>query len=203
MIKYYLKLFCIVLIATGLIGCWNKDKYIQQDWQEEIQLSNGDTVWVYRQADFIRKKPDFLTKEGGVVSKMMVTITVPENSIASPPPVWHFNAVPLLLDYDREKKGWFIIASFFYCNSWTAAGYPATDHWQYIVKDNQWVIVPLDKKYLGREPNMFLSFTDDRKKLNKVTKEEIAKKIKHLPSDSSYVAIQENKSNCTDYRKSK
>lgn len=202
-IKPYLKLFYMVLIVTSLIGCWNTDKHIQQDWQEEIQLSNGASIWVHRQANFIRKKPDFLTKEGGEVSKMMATIAIPDNLIAPPPPVWHFNAVPILLDYDQEKKSWFVIATYFYCNSWTAAGYPPITQWQYIVENGRWIIVPLDKKYLGRHSNLLSSFTDDRIKLQKVSKEDIREAKKHLVSGSGYKVIQEKRTLCTDFRNSK
>lgn len=49
----------------------------------------------------------------GTIKNMDATISIPDNPIAPPPPVWRFNAVPLVLDYDTDKKTWFVIAGFF------------------------------------------------------------------------------------------
>lgn len=148
---------------------------VKQQWQEEVLLSSGDSLWIEREAKFAVQTTGPLTLEKGRIKNMVVTIKVPENLIAPSPPIWRFNAVPILLDYDVKNMSWTIIATLFYCSSWIDAGHPSLATWQYIVKNNQWVVVPLDATYVGRYANLSTSFTDDRKKLKKITQQEIKK----------------------------
>lgn len=64
-----------------------------------------------------------------------------------------------------------------------------------MVKNDKWVIEVLDKKYIGRIPNMYIYFTSSNK-LTRVTKEEIRKAIKHLTYDNAYKKIEERKQQC-------
>lgn len=115
---------------------------------------------------------------------MELAIDIPETFFAPKPPVWCFNAVPLLLDYDKEKKTWFVVATFFYCDSWKTAGKTSSNKWQYVVKDGQWVIQSLDKKHVGRITNMYLNFTNLPSQLTRITQEEI--KQSRNASDTIY-----------------
>lgn len=169
----YIFYFVVIISLLGvLITC---DGKVKQHWQEEVLLHNGKSLWVERDAVFNQESTSFLTIEKGIIYNMMVTIKVPENPIAPPPPIWSFNAVPILLDYDTEKQSWIMIATLFHCSSWSMAGRPKLATWQYIVENNQWVVVPLDSKYVGRRTNLSTSFTDDRVKLTRITKEVISK----------------------------
>ena len=172
LLKTVLILFIVGLIFFIPWYYFLAPKHIKQHWQEEVLLHNGTSLWVDREATFIAKPSPF-TLEKGTINDMMVAIKVPDNPIAPPPPIWQFDAVPILLEYNVEKKSWIIIATYFYCGSWARAGRPSLATWQYIVKNNQWVVVSLDPKYVGRVSNLSTSFTNFKSKLEKITQQEL------------------------------
>lgn len=171
-------------------------KTIRQHWQEEVLLSSGAILWIDREVKFVAK-PEPFTLEKGVINDMIVSIKLPENIIAPFPPPWRFNAVPILLDYDDEKKTWIILASYFYCSSWRDAGSPTLSTWQYIVKNNQWVVVPLDPKYVGRRANLSATFTNQSEKLEKVTQKEISRSTQYSKSVYDVINGVETVTNCS------
>lgn len=176
-IKKLLKtLLTLLVVGLVLFIPWYyflAPKHIKQHWQEEVLFNNGTSLWVEREATFIAE-PSPMTLEGGTINDMMVSIKIPENPIAPPPPIWHFEAVPILLEYDAEKKSWIIIATYFYCGTWVRAGRPTLATWQYIVSNNQWKVVPLDSKYVGHAANLSTNFTNFKNKLEKMTQKELA-----------------------------
>lgn len=188
----------LLLVGTLLLqGCDDKNN---KQWQEEIQLSDGNIVWVKRTAHFERTNTGWLSRLGDAASRgrimnMELTIDIPETAFALKPPIWRFNAVPLLLDYDKEKKTWIIIGGYFYCDSWEVAGKPALNRWQYVLRNNDWIIEVLDKKYIGHDPNISLNINgpEDSKKITKV---QIKKEYYHLPYDDIYKKITIRKQRC-------
>lgn len=198
--KNSIRWFFYLLISSGLslllMGC---DKTWRGSWQDEVKLHSGQSIWVKRTVEYTRNGRDYITKEGGNITSMTVKIEVPENSIAPPPPIWSFNAVPLLLDYDTKKKTWFIVASFFYCDSWEEAGKPALEQWQYEVENDQWIIKPLDTKLVGRMTNLMISFTKGNK-LKRASAEDIYKEAFHRPPGDIYSKIALRKQTCNQSR---
>lgn len=194
------KSFCLLLLTLliFLSGCEDPKKSIEasQEWQEEAVLSNGHSLWIKRTLSFSRKPTKF-HMTGGVMENMQMSIEIPKNTIAPPPPVWTFNAAPILLDYDAERRTWFIVASYFYCDSWESAGKPVNDQWQYEVQNGKWIISPLNKALLGRRANLYTDVGDERRKLIKITSQEIEKDIRS--AGETYRKIRINKPNCSRF----
>lgn len=190
-ISQYLTLLVFII---SLLGCGEHSK----TWKEEVQLSSGEIIWVNRTANYKRNIKAFITKgEGGNITQMNLTISVPENnSVAPPPPVWSFNAVPIVIDYDSVKETWFIVATYFNCNSWFEAGEPALTQWMYVVEDGTWLIYPLDGKLVGRPTNLFIGFADDKFRSIKTTKEDIGNATRHLLENNTYKKVIQKKQLC-------
>lgn len=193
-------LYVSLLLVGALLlqGCDDKNN---KQWEEEIQLSDGNIVWIKRTAHFERTNTGWLSRLGDAASRgrimnMELTIDIPETAFALKPPIWRFNAVPLLLDYDKEKKTWIIVGGYFYCDSWEAAGEPALNRWQYVVKDGQWIIQALDKKYVGRVTNMYLSFTKLTNHQTRIGLEEIEES--RNSSDTIYKTIMLREQRCNN-----
>lgn len=211
LIKWLFYLLIVSSLSLHVIGCDGKHNKQENEsqikkkytWQDEVKLQNGQTLWVDRTVELARRKPSNLplgtVGVGSPIQSMRVTLTVPENPISSPPPVWSFNAVPLLLDYDTERETWFVVASFFYCNSWEEAGRPALDKWQYEVENNQWVIKPLNTQLVGRIPNLMIDFGKGNQ-LKKATAEEINKNVRQRSPDNTYRIIKVSKQLCNQSR---
>ena len=135
-----------LLLIIGLFVLYLKIRpdpnQIHHKWQEETQLVDGNIVWITRAVSYERIKRGWIDALNDVASNrgfknMELTIEIPETSFAAKPPLWRFNAVPLVVDYDQAKKTWVIIGGYFYCDTWEATGEPALNRWQYVVKDDQ------------------------------------------------------------------
>jgi hypothetical protein len=61
----------------------------------------------------------------------------------------------LIFDRDPATKEWFMVATFFHCDSWYELGRPKLPYTEYRFKGGRWVQQELSPQWLGREANMF------------------------------------------------
>lgn len=189
-------LFSLYLFYLLLKSCTNQD--IDNHWVEQVRLDDGTVISIDREASYTYL-PKVLLAESSGLTNIKLSINIPTTIFASAPPTWEFNAIPLLLDYDKQKNTWFIVATGMYCNSWESAGYPPYRQWQYELKDNKWIVVPLDQKLLGRTTNIYLDFMGYDNELPKlVTLDYKDQYFKTIPSYSSRKYIKLEKTNCSD-----
>ena len=163
--KWFLLL--TVLAALFLNACDNSKR--SKKWEEEVLLHDDTVFWVKRTAQW-EVGGDGINSGG--FYNIQNTVTIPENIIATPPPKWEGfkGSDPILLDYDEEKKTWFVVATFVMTGVWVEWGRPRVPYRQYEVQNGQWVIVPFDEKLLGRNTNLLAEFS--KKTSSRVTVQE-------------------------------
>ena len=153
----------LTVCATLFLSACDNGKRSKK-WEEEVQLHDGTVFWVKRSAQWEAEGEWPNGSGGGAFYNIFVTVSVPDNSgIASPPPRWEGfkGAVPILLDYDQEKKTWFVVATFVMTGVWMEWGRPRVPYRQYEVQNGQWVVVPFDEKLLGRDTNLLAEYVGE------------------------------------------
>ena len=133
-----------------------------------------------------------------VINWVHTSIEVPNNPIAPPPPKWEIqDEVPILLDYNPDKKTWYIIATFYMCDVWVKWGKPALPYRQYEVQNNAWVALPLDNALIGKPTNLVASVAS-KKIGSRVTLED---KVKlNWNAGKGYKIITTGWRSCSNYR---
>jgi hypothetical protein len=71
------------------------------------------------------------------------------------PGPWSAKFVPLVFDRDPRTQEWFMVATFFHCDSWYALGRPKLPYIEYRFRQGQWVQQPLTPERMGVPANMF------------------------------------------------
>ena len=145
------RLMCAVAaLAALLIFFFNRPI----EWKEEVQLQSGEIILVKRTAK--TKAFGEIGGPGGWENEgMTVEVVKPLNS--ENPPKWEFPFVPLVFDRDTNTKQWFMVATFYSCQSWVALGKPALPYTEYRVINGKWVQQALSKELIGRQANMLTS----------------------------------------------
>lgn len=129
----------------------------QFSWSEDIQLSNGETIVANRTA---RLSANMIAGGGGGSFNKGMTLTItPSNYLGRPaePMTWSDLYVPLLLDYDEKKQEWFIVATFFHCDSWNNLGRPPLPYTEYRFRKNVWQQQELSPELIGRTTNLYIA----------------------------------------------
>lgn len=144
--KYLFLCLCIALSACGKTNL---------SWKEEVKLSSGEIITVARTAK--TKAFGEIAGPGGWENEgMSVKVILPEKSPENPPE-WNFPFVPLVFDRDAQTKQWFMVATFYSCESWYALGKPKLPYTEYRVVNGQWVQQALTSSLIGRQANMLTS----------------------------------------------
>lgn len=136
---------CMVLVACGR----------PTSWSEEVQLRSGEVLKVRRTIQFKEYQP-FGGGGGGAdtpISELeIVSPTRPDN-----PGKWsHRSLLPMVLDRDSQTNEWFVVATFFMCNTWREIGRPDLPYVEFRYRNGNWVRVPIDRGLVGREANVLV-----------------------------------------------
>ena len=143
-------------IVIAMVGCGD----IDLTWSEQVLLESGDVIVAKRTAT--GKKLGEIGGPGGwQQTHMSLEIHGPLAS-AVQPPRWETAFVPILLDYQAEKKTWSIIATFYTCDGWYQLGHPALPYVEYqSVNGGDWTVVPLEKRLVGKKSNLMIDVNSD------------------------------------------
>lgn len=139
-----------VTAAACLAACGNS----RLEWQEEVRLHDGETIVVKRTAK--TKAFGEVGGPGGWENEGMTMSIVQPQRPDNPPP-WEGRFVPVLFDRDAASGQWFLVATFFSCQSWYDLGRPALPYTEYRLREGRWVQGPLSAELIGRSANMFTS----------------------------------------------
>jgi len=132
-----------------LMACDSGPKLIS--WQEEVELKSGEIIRVNRTA----KSKSFGEWGGpGGWENEGMTLQIVTHSKADNPPLWDAKFVPVVFDRDEKTKEWFIVATFYSCESWYALGRPKLPYTEYRVKNGAWQQVALSPSVIGLTSNM-------------------------------------------------
>lgn len=143
-----LKSLLLSTLVVGLLSACG-DKRIS--WREEVELQDGSVLVVARTA----KTAPFgeIGGPGGWENKGM-TLEVLELKSIDKPPLWDFPFVPIVFDRDSKTGEWFLVATFYSCQSWYDLGRPKLPYVEYRVRDGVWQRMPLSPEVMGRTANM-------------------------------------------------
>lgn len=128
-------------------------------WSEEVKLQSGELIVISRTAAF---SENWIAGGGGGAFNMGMTLRIQNPQHAENPSVWEGRFVPILLDRDPQSKEWFVVATFFHCDSWYELGRPKLPYTEYRFKNGQWVQQALSPQWVGREGNVWPSDLADR-----------------------------------------
>jgi hypothetical protein len=147
-------------IVIGLIALCTfllvKSCGIDQRWEEEIQLQSGDVIVIKRTAKG-KRMGGFGDAPWWEPTEM--TLAIGDSEVAEKPPKWRFPYVPILFDYDAEKREWFVVATFVTCKAWYEIGRPKLPYIEYRARGDQWEVTPLSPELIGRDRNLFVGIS--------------------------------------------
>ena len=147
--KLILPILAMIFTALILTACDSGPK--QLVWQEEVQLKSGEIIKVNRTA----KSKSFGEWGGpGGWENEGMTLQIATPNKADNPPIWDAKFVPVVFDRDEKTKEWFIVATFYSCESWYALGRPKLPYTEYRLKNGAWQQVALSPSVIGLISNM-------------------------------------------------
>ena len=132
-----------------LVACDSAPQTIA--WREEVELKRGDLITVNRTA----KSKSFKEPGGpGGWENEGMTLVIEKPKKADDPPIWDFPFVPIVFDRDEVTKEWFVVATFYSCESWYSLGRPSLPYTEYRATNGVWQKVGLSSPLVGRKANM-------------------------------------------------
>lgn len=145
----------ILLVGLLLSAC---DPHLK--WNEQVELQSGEVIVIKRTAKF---SENWIAGGGGGSFNKGMTIEFSKPNKPDNPTIWSALYVPMVLDRDPETNEWFILATFFHCDSWYDLGRPRLPYTEYHFRNGKWVQLPLNEKWLRREANVLPADLSDRK----------------------------------------
>jgi hypothetical protein len=139
------------LLGTAAVAGCGKSNI---SWKEEVLLANAEVIVVQRTAK--TKAFGEIGGPGGWENEGM-TVEIVKPLFADKPPVWNFPYVPLIFDRDTESKQWFMVATFYSCESWYELGRPRLPYVEFKVENGAWKKHQLSPSLIGRRANMLTS----------------------------------------------
>lgn len=132
-----------------LCGCGK----VQLEWLEDVQLHDGQVIEVTRTATGKQR-----AELGGPKSWEQTDMSIAFGEIPAGiarPPTWRDAYVPVLIDYEPNKRTWSLVAAFYRCETWYALGRPMPPYVAYHSIDGQpWQRASLDERLIGRAANL-------------------------------------------------
>ena len=143
-------LIVALLGAVTLAGCGKSNV----SWTEEVLLANAEVIVVKRSAK--TKAFGEIGGPGGWENEGM-TVEIVKPLLADKPPIWDFPYVPMIFDRDAETKQWFMVATFYSCESWYELVRPRLPYIEFQVENGSWIKRPLSPLLIGMHANLLTS----------------------------------------------
>lgn len=143
--------------CNKIINGLDEKQDTQFEWTEDVPLNDGQTIVVKRTA---RLSANHIAGGGGgsFNKGMTLEIVPPLLPDGTPmPTAWSDVYVPLLLDRDPTTQEWFIVATFFHCDSWKNLGEPALPYTEYRFRQGKWQRQELSPEIIGRSANLYIA----------------------------------------------
>ena len=149
--------------GAAVVGLWLIARDPHLKWNEQVELQSGEVIVIKRTAKF---SENWIAGGGGGSFNKGMTIELSKPNKPDNPTIWNALYVPMVLDRDPETNEWFIIATFFHCDSWYDLGRPRLPYTEYHFRNGKWVQLPLNEKWLRREANVLVTDLAYRKVIN-------------------------------------
>lgn len=144
-----------LLLGPALVACGNS----RMEWNEQVKLQSGEVIVLARTAKF--SENSVAGGGGGSFNKGM-TLKIVQPARPDNPSLWDARFVPMVLDRDPQTNEWFIVATFFHCDSWYDLGRPKLPYIEYRYRDGRWIQQPLTERWIGRAANVLPTDPSDR-----------------------------------------
>lgn len=145
-----------LLLGPALVACGNS----RMEWNEQVKLQSGEVIVLARTAKF--SENSVAGGGGGSFNKGM-TLQIVQPARPDNPSLWDARFVPIVLDRDPQTNEWFIVATFFHCDSWYDLGRPKLPYTEYRYRNGQWRQQPLTKRWIGRGANVLPTDPSDQR----------------------------------------
>jgi hypothetical protein len=144
----------IALIALQiLLSSCSSTKQIE--WKEEVLLQTGEAIIVKR---VIQMQEDFELSQGRnwVPREQKLNIKHPLLNNGQEA-IWALDAVPIILDYDIQRKQFFIVATIALCEQDRALGRPRPPYLLFEFSGGEWRQVELRPVLEGKTANLLIT----------------------------------------------
>ena len=178
----------LLLCSLLLAACGDP----RMEWSEQVKLQSGEVIVVARTAKF---SENWIAGGGGGSFNKGMTLQVVQPERPDNPGLWDARFVPIVLDRDPQTQEWFIVATFFHCDSWYELGRPKLPYTEYRFRNGQWVRLPLTPKWIGRGANVLPADLTDRADIAEakptltVERKERMFHVSSMPLDSKFRSV--------------
>ena len=147
--QIFARVLVILMLLLVQVACDAGPKVIK--WQEDVKLKSGEVIRVNRTA---KAKPFGEWGGPGGWENEGMTLQIANPDKADNPPLWDAKFVPIVFDRDDKTNEWFMVATFYSCESWYELRRPKLPYIEYRLKNGAWQQVALSPSLIGREANM-------------------------------------------------
>lgn len=180
--KYYGYGALIIFILLFGYFCYYlyRGQYNENNWQEEVLLSNGDIIIVDRKATFYGQWED----------NLIVTLNIPKRLEKIPTPAKFITSEKVLLfDYFSDENRWYIITTF--------AKFPQVAtcpiYKLYTYDGREWYEIEFDPKFYDKQTNLIGHIVgDDRLITVKDISDRQARSVKKFQSFQKNESLETN-----------
>ncbi len=148
--SYLQRITFLGCVACALSGCGSRNGDLE--WSEEVKLSSGPVIMVKRSVK--GKAVGEWGGPGGWQSLKQTIDVVSDTNPVPAPPRWSEPRVPMILDYDTNRRDWLLVATFYTCEEWWSLGRPPLPYLVWRARNGMWERVALSEELFGRPANL-------------------------------------------------
>lgn len=138
------------VVCVAIVACTPTE---QGTWREEVALGEGRTITVQRTALWEEVQQ---WGQATQYATRSIELRLPRQSGQSPPPWRGKGEFLVLLDFDDARKEFVLVTLVGSCSEYIKAGRPRPPHIEYRLRAGEWVAVPLEQEWIGRDANMIV-----------------------------------------------
>jgi len=140
-----------ILTPVSLVGCGGA---ATRNWTEDVALDNGSIIVIEREMQFTESN----SLSGDTYSSDILKSQVAFRGNLSALPAWDVPLLPLLIYRDLDTNEWVIVAGTNSCDVWADRGSPPHGYWEFRLRANKWVQVPISQHSDNRRTNLLVVF---------------------------------------------
>jgi len=143
-------LCAVVLIALAACEQPKPRGLVDRAWTEDVQLDDGSSIRVRRSARLNITN----SWAGDAYNAVELEATLAFMGDLNRLPTWSAPRIALVLYRDRDTGEWTLVTTTTSCEIWERNGKPKPPYWEYRLRAQGWVAVPLSPASIGRPANL-------------------------------------------------
>lgn len=146
-------LMCVAVVILGIFLAIFFRSQNSLHFTEEVLLASGEVLLAERK--FQTKALGEVAGPGGWAAEFNSFMVI-EPVRADNPAVWQseIGLIPILFDQDKESKEWFLVATFYMCETWRKIGKPNLPYVEFRFREGQWRQAEFSREHVGRNANV-------------------------------------------------